>query len=253
MPDPTERLHARLAQSPEEVRQAQALRYRVFVEELGGGGPGVDHAQRIETDAFDPYCRHLLLIDEDTPGAPVVGVYRLMDGAASVAAGRFYTETEYDLSALKSSGRRLLELGRSCLDPNWRGGAGMMLLWQALAGLVAEEEIEILFGTASFHGTDLMALAPQLSLLQHRHLAPEDIRPVSLQPQDYPTFPEAEIDRTAAMLQVPALIKAYLRLGGFVGLGAFVDRAFNTTDLCLVLDTARMNERQRSIYTRGLS
>jgi putative hemolysin len=65
-------------------------------------------------------------------------------------------------------------------------------------------------------------------------------------------MPETGIDRTAAMLATPALIKAYLRLGGFVGDGAYIDHAFNTTDVCLVLDTARMNQRQRAIYQRDL-
>ena len=54
------------------------------------------------------------------------------------------------------------------------------------------------------------------------------------------------------MKAMPALIKAYLRLGGFIGDGGFIDHAFNTIDVCLVLDTARMNARQRAIYTKGL-
>ena len=252
-PDTQTRLEARLARDASEVRQAQALRYRVFVGELGGGGDGVDHAAGIEADAFDAWCRHLLLFDNAAPGAPVVGAYRLLDNEAAARAGRFYSETEFDLGPLKASGRRLLELGRSCLDAAWRGGAGMMHLWLALARIVEAERIDVLFGTASFHGTDVHALAPILSLLHHRHLAPADIRPRSLAPADQAPLPEASIDRAAAMLATPALIKAYLRLGGFVGDGAFVDRAFNTTDVCLVLDTARMNDRQRAIYARGMA
>jgi putative hemolysin len=249
----TPRYEARLTRAAEEIRQSQALRYRVFVEELGGDGPGVDHRARIESDAYDPHCRHLVLIDHARPEAGVVGVYRLIDADAAAAAGRFYSETEYDLAPLKRSGRRLLELGRSCLDPAYRGGAGMMYLWVALAQVVTRERIEILFGTASFHGTDVAALAPQLALLHHRHLAPADIRPRALDRQPMDLLPEAGIDRTAAMLATPALIKAYLRLGGFVGDGAYIDHAFNTTDVCLVLDTARMNQRQRAIYQRDLS
>lgn len=63
--------------------------------------------------------------------------------------------------------------------------------------------------------------------------------------------PEDQIDRRRAMLETPALIKAYLRLGGFVGDGAYIDRQFNTTDVCLVMDTARMNERQKALYQRN--
>lgn len=246
------RYEARLTRAPDEIRQSQALRYRVFVAELGGDGPGVDHRDRIETDAFDAHCRHLVLLDHARPGDRVVGVYRLIDAAAAAAAGRFYSESEYDLGPLKRSGRRLLELGRSCLDPEYRGGAGMMHLWVAMAQLVTRERIDLLFGTASFHGTDIAALAPQLSVLHHRHLAPADIRPRALAYQPMDLMAEAAIDRTAAMLATPALIKAYLRLGGFVGDGAYIDHAFNTTDVCLVLDTARMNQRQRAIYQRDL-
>jgi putative hemolysin len=132
------------------------------------------------------------------------------------------------------------------LHPDYRGGAAMLHLWQALARLVQERDIEILFGVASFHGCDVNELAQPLSILARDHLAPADLRVRSVVYQSMAL--SADIDRVAAMKQVPALIKAYLRLGGFVGDGAFVDTAFNTTDICLVLDVARMNARQRSIY-----
>ena len=182
-------------------------------------------------------------------------MYRLLRADQAAQAGQFYSEDEYDLSVLKASGRPLLELGRSCLHPDYRGGMGMYHLWHALAAYVEAHGIEILFGVASFHGTDVDALAAPLSLLHHRHLVPDDLR-VTARPEGFAAMdriPTAALDRKAAMLAVPALIKAYLRLGGFVGQGAFVDRAFNTTDVCLVLDVARMNESQRAIYTRPVS
>lgn len=88
-------------------------------------------------------------------------------------------------------------------------------------------------------------------MLHHNHLAPDDLR-VTAQPAHFQSMdltPADQLDRVAAMVQIPALIKAYLRLGGFVGEGAFVDHAFNTTDVCLILDTARMNDRQKRIYS----
>jgi putative hemolysin len=247
----TTRYETRLAQSAEDLLAAQRLRYRVFVRELGGGGAGVDHARGIESDAFDPHCEHLLLIDRAADGWPVVGVYRLLDRHGAAQAGQYYSEAEYDLDCLKRSGRRLLELGRSCLDRDYRGGAGMMHLWLALSDLVIRRGVELLFGVASFHGTDTGALAEPLSQLHRAHLAPDDIRPRSRAHQRMDLMPGESIDRARAMRAVPALIKAYLRLGGFVGDGAFVDHAFNTTDVCLVLDTARMNDRQRALYARG--
>lgn len=244
----------RLARTDADLRAAQRLRYDVFVEELGGDGALVDHDARLERDRFDPYFDHLLLADE-ARGGLIVGVYRVLRDDQAAQAGQFYSEDEYDIGVLKSSGRRVMELGRSCLAQGYRGGAAMYHLWNGLAHYVADHDIDILFGVASFHGTDPKALAQPLSLLHHRHLAPEALRvralPEHFQPLDI--LPEDQIDRRAAMLKVPALIKAYLRLGGFIGEGAYVDTAFNTTDVCLVMDTARMNARQKSIYSKGVT
>ncbi|MEL6648800.1 MAG: GNAT family N-acyltransferase [Pseudomonadota bacterium] len=249
-----ERFEVRLARDAADLRAAQRLRYDVFVRELGSDGPLVDHDAGLERDRFDPHFDHLLLIDRAEKGA-VVGVYRLLRSDKARQIGQFYSEDEYDLTPLLQSGRRLLELGRSCLAPAYRGGEGMYHLFTGLAGYVLEHEVEILFGVASFHGTDPKALAAPLSLLYHRHLAPEPlrVRAKGAHSQSMNLMPEDQIDRRAAMLQVPALLKAYLRLGGFVGDGAFVDHAFNTTDICLVMDTQRMNEAQKAIYTKGVT
>jgi putative hemolysin len=248
-------LHLRLAATEAELRAAQRLRYRVFVEELGGDGPLVDHGARLERDRFDPFFDHLVLVDDRRDagaGDQVIGVYRVMrDDQAARGAG-FYSAGEYDLSPLTDSGRRLLELGRSCVHPDYRGGSAMLHLWTGLADYVVRHGIEILFGVASFPGTDTGALAQPLSYLHHNHLAPQPLR-VRAKGEGrarMDLLPPAAIDRPAAMKATPALIKAYLRLGGFVGEGAYVDRAFRTTDVCLVMDTAQMNARSRAIYDR---
>jgi len=254
MPDDPH-LVLRLAADARDLRAAQRLRYEVFVEELGGDGPMVDHRERLETDEFDPLFDHLLLIDTRRDPATlqdVVGVYRLLPGDRLGPGDMFYSETEYDLTALRASGRRLLELGRSCVHPAFRGGMAMYRLWNGLADYVLDRRIEVLFGTASFHGTDVAALAMPLSYLYHSHLAPVDLR-VRARPGQFrrmDMIPLAQIDRRAAMIATPALIKAYLRLGGFVGDGAWVDHSFNTTDVCLVMDTARMSAKHRDFYTR---
>lgn len=241
----------RLAADASEVLLAQRLRYTVFIEELGGGGVGVDHDARTETDEFDAVCEHLLLFDRARPEAEqVVGVYRLLDSARMASGQAFYSETEYHLDPLRNSGRRLLELGRSCLHPDYRGGSGMMHLWSMLSRLVDERGIGILFGVASFHGTDLSEHAEALSQLHTAHSAPEHLRPESRVFQRLDLVPASEIDRVRAMKSIPALIKAYLRLGGTIGAGAYVDHAFNTIDVMLVLDTNNISERQRAIYRR---
>jgi L-ornithine Nalpha-acyltransferase len=245
----------RLASDTRDLRAAQRLRYAVFVEELGGDGPMVDHAARLEADRLDPLFDHLLLIDPERDPErldDVVGVYRLLPGARLGPGERFYSETEYDLSALRASGRPLLELGRSCVRAEYRGGTAMFHLWNGLADYVLARGIEVLFGVASFHGTDIARLALPLSYLHHMHLAPPELRVVALGPTRarMDLVPPDRIDRRAAMVETPALIKAYLRLGGFVGEGAWIDHAFNTTDVCLVMDTARMSQRHRDFYLR---
>ncbi len=248
------RFQVGIVRTESELRAAQRLRYLVFVSELGGNGPLVDHQARLEKDEFDDIATHLILRDMTRPADDrVVGVYRLLPQDAATMAGKFYCETEYDLSPLKNSGLNLLELGRSCLHPDYRGGMAMMHLWQALAIYVQDHNIDILFGVASFHGTDLARLAAPLSLLFHRHLAPESLRVQAIGDgaQQFTLMPEAQIDRVAALRATPALIKAYLRIGGVVGQGIFVDHAFNTTDVCLILPTSGVSDMQRQIYTRA--
>ncbi len=252
MPSRNPEFEVRLARDEAEICRAQRLRYRVFVEELGADGALVDHQARLERDRFDPYFDHLLLIDRGREGAPVVGVYRVMRDDQAARAGGFYSEGEYDLTRLRQSGRRLLELGRSCVDRDYRGGTGMRRLWQGLADYVLEHRIEILFGVASFHGTDLGLLKVPLSYLHHAHLAPPDLRVRVLEAHYRPLDllgPE-QVDPKAALAAIPPLIKAYLRLGGFVGDGAFIDREFNTTDVCLIMDTEAMSQRHKEKYTR---
>ena len=253
-----DRYKVRLARSQDDLIAAQRLRYQVFVAELGADGPMVDHDAQLERDEFDRHFDHLILVDPNRDSAGqdhVVGAYRLLTCDRMADAGRFYSEGEYDLTPLKTSGRRLLELGRSCVHPDHRGGTGMFHLWNGLADYILERDIEVLFGTASFHGTDTAALAEPLSHLWHNHLAPEPLRVVARGEGAAPMqlLEPAQIEKTRAMARIPALIKAYLRLGGFVGDGAFVDHAFNTTDVCLVMDTARMSAKHRAFYTRQRS
>ncbi len=236
-------LTVKLAETQGELHAAQRLRYEVFVRELGGGGAMVDHAAGLERDRFDAHADHLILQKREC--GEVVGVYRLLRGCRAQNGEGFYSQSEYDLSPLTASGRRLLELGRSCLHREHRGGTAMHQLWQGVADYIARHRIEILFGVASFHGTDVAALAPQLSLLHRNHLAPPALRASARAPgrQRMDLLCPAQLDRRAAMIAMPSLIKAYLRLGGCVGQGAFVDHAFNTTDVCMILETRHLAGR----------
>jgi putative hemolysin len=250
------RYEVKLAEGREEREGAQRLRYRVFVEEMGAQASAEEHAARREWDGFDPYFDHLVLIDREARADPldrVVGVYRLMRSEAASRGIGFYGAGEYDLGPIEASGREALELGRSCVAKEHRGGPAMHLLWNALAEYVLERRIEILFGVASFPGTDPEPFAEALSHLHHAHLAPPDLRVRAREPGRLAMdrMPAEAIDARRAMQAVPPLIKAYLRLGGFVGDGAYLDANFNTIDVCLIMDTQRMVARYRSFYERG--
>jgi len=250
------RFTVRLAEDEADVLAAQRLRYRVFVEEMGATADPEDAANRRERDSFDPYFDHLLLIDNETENPDVengvVGVYRLMTGARARSGIGFYGQNEYDLEKLVHYPRETLELGRSCVDLDHRGGAGMHLLWTGLGEYVSTHDVSIMFGVASFHGNDPAALGQALSYLHHNHLAPDDLRVRTIADAfvDMNILPLEEVDKIEAMRQIPALIKAYIRLGGFVGEGAYVDREFNTVDVCLLMDTSRMVQRYRTFYQR---
>ena len=129
----------------------------------------------------------------------------------------------------------------------------MFQLWSGLAQYIKQHGAEILFGTASLKGTDLTALAGPLSLLYQRHLAPPEMQATSRVYQTMDLTPPDQLDRRAAMVAMPSLIKSYLRLGGVVGDGAFVDHAFNCTDVCMVMDTRALGDQQTQRYQRPVA
>lgn len=245
-------LKIRLARNRDDILGAQRLRYQVFVQEMGATGGRIDHKKQLETDDFDAFCQHLILVDtrhEPEKLDHVVGVYRMLDRTNALAAGGFYSQSEFDLAPLIESSRSILELGRSCVHPVHRNGSALYRLWHGLGDYVRAQKIDVLFGVASFSGVDPKQHSDVLCYLQENHLAPSEFRVRSLDPNTPGKSPD--IDRAAIMGAMPALIKAYLRIGGYVGDGAFVDREFNTTDVCMVVDTQKMSSRARKIYGRA--
>lgn len=240
-----------LAAGPEDLRAAQALRYDVFVEEGGASTELIDHAAGLEADSYDQHADHLLLRDLTLPKEEqVVGTYRLMTSAQAAAAGGFYSQSEFDLSQLLASGQNVLELGRSCLRKSYRGGTALLHMWRGLGQYVVDHDIDVLFGVASLPGTDLARHMNTLSYLFDAHAAPSGLTVTSLATpsEALASLPAETIDRRAALTQMPALIKSYLRLGGVVGQGAYVDHAFNTIDVCLILEARRLTARHRALF-----
>lgn len=245
-------LRIRLAETPDEIRASQRLRFRVFCEEMSAK-PTVEMTRvRREFDSFDEFCDHLLVFDRRRGAGldAVVGTYRLMRKEAALRRGRFYTVDEYDVSKLLAYPGQILELGRSCVDAEYRSGSTMQLLWRGIAEYIFTYNIDLMFGCASLPGTDPDALAAPLAYLYHHHLAPPALRARALRHRhiDMARLGPEEIDVIQARKAIPPLIKGYLRLGGFVGDGAVVDEDFGTTDVCIVVKTDLITEKYYRHY-----
>jgi putative hemolysin len=247
-------LGVRLAVDAAELDAVQALRYRVFYEEMGANADAQTTAALRDRDDFDEVADHLLVVDHDLgEGAnAVVGTYRLIREQAAAKVGRFYSSGEYDISMLERFPGQKLELGRSCTDAAYRSRAVMQLLWRGIAAYVFHYGIDLMFGCASLSGTDPDALAPELTYLATHHLAPEAIRPRALASRyvEMLRTDPAGMDARHALLRLPPLVKGYLRLGGFVGQGAVIDSQFNTTDIAIVVQTDLVTEKYYRHYER---
>jgi putative hemolysin len=249
-------LGVRIATSPAEVDAVQALRYRVFYDEMGAQADEAAAATGRDRDEFDDVADHLLVIDHAIgPGSEgVVGTYRLIQREAAAQLGRFYSADEYDISPIVNFPGRILELGRSCVDATYRSRVAMQLLWRGIAAYVFHYRIDLMFGCASLHGTDPDALAADLTYLYANHLAPPAVRPRAL-PHRYVEMRRMApgvLDPKRVQAQLPPLVKGYLRLGGFVGDGAVIDRQFNTTDVAVVVKTDLVTDKYYRHYERQL-
>lgn len=248
--DRTQQLEVRLARDQSDIAAFQALRYRVFYEEMSAVADRRTAAMGREWDDFDHVCDHLLVIDHGLDHGAVVGGYRLLRGAVAEARGGFYTAAEYHIDTLVAGPAEVLEMGRSCVHAAYRHGLVIQLLLRGIAAYVADHRIGLIFGCASLPGTDPEALALPLSYLAHNHLAAPELRPTALA-ERYVEMnrmaPEA-VDHRAARAALPPLIKGYLRAGGSVGDGAVIDHQFGTVDVCMVIDTACVTDRFRLRY-----
>jgi putative hemolysin len=252
------RLSLRLAQDDRDLLAVQRLRWQVFYEEMGAdaSGPRPGH---LDADPYDPLCDHLLVIDEDADCAEcVVGTYRLLRESVAARHHGFYSAGEFDLKPLAQSGAagELLELGRSCVLAPYRTSGTISLLWRGIADYIARHHIALLFGCASFAGTDPEAHAAALSYLHHYQLAPAEGRPAVLANQvengcgiALERLPAGSYDERRALMGLPPLVKGYLRVGAKFGEGAYVDHAFNTIDVCVVMPVELISDRYAARFS----
>jgi len=250
-------LGVRVAVTEGDVDAVQALRFRVFYQEMGAIADARTAASGRDQDKFDQVADHLLVVDHALGSGPraVVGTYRLIRREAAERIGRFYSADEYDISRLTAYPGRVLELGRSCVDAAYRNRVAMQLLWRGIAAYVFHYGIDLMFGCASLPGTDPDALAPELTYLYAYHLAPPALRPRALPGRyvEMRRMPPEAVDPRRELARLPPLIKGYLRLGGFVGDGAVIDRQFNTTDVAVVVKTDLVADKYYRHYERESS
>ncbi|SCA55365.1 Hemolysin [Candidatus Terasakiella magnetica] len=247
-------LEIRLAKTAEDILAAQRLRYRVFFEGMGAvANEDVARSKR-DFDQFDAYCDHLLVIDPNRTGdQAIVGTYRLLRRSVAQKHQGFYSANEFDLSYLENYPGEIVELGRSCVDPNYRGKAVMQLLWRGIAEYIAEHKISLMFGCASFPGTDPDSMKSALSYLHHYHKAPSQWAPKAIEGRfvDLKLLKKKQIDTRQALREMPPLIKGYLRVGGVIGKGGVIDHEFNTLDVCLLVETGNVTGRYRRHYLQS--
>ncbi|MCB1959407.1 MAG: GNAT family N-acetyltransferase [Rhodocyclaceae bacterium] len=227
-------LHVGLASCETEILEAQKLRYRVFAEEMGARlntrTPGVDR------DIYDPFCEHLIVRDENM--GKIVGTYRILSPQAARRVGGYYSENEFDLTRLQHLRSRLVEIGRSCIDADYRSGAVITLLWSGLARYMQENGYDYFIGCASISMADGGHIAASLyNRLKAEHSAP----------LEYHVFPRTALPlkrlNDSLPAEAPPLIKGYLRAGAWICGEPAWDPDFNTADLPILMPMTRVSSK----------
>ncbi len=227
-------LSVALAGTQAEVRQCQRLRYRIFADEMGATLdtpiPGVDQ------DDFDPLSRHLLV--RDGRSGEIVGTTRLLIDSNPDYGARYYSETEFDLQNILDLPGRLMEVGRTCIHPDYRTGSTIAVLWQGIARMMVLHDVDYLIGCASIPLDDGGAnAAAVMERLRERYYAAPHLR---VYPQREPPAPVTDAVGPA---RIPSLLKAYLRLGAVICGEPYWDAQFNVADVFVLMDRDRIDRR----------
>lgn len=234
------RLTLSLARTQTEIEEAQRLRYKVFVEEMGAQLSG---SEGLDIDGFDQFCDHLLVRDSDTQ--QVIGTYRILSPEKANEAGGYYSAGEFDLSRLAHLFDRTVEVGRACVHQNYRNGGTITMLWAGLAKYMKLHNYEYMIGCGSVSMSDGGHTAASLyQKLQNTYLAP----------LEYRVFPRNPLLihalRNDMQVVCPPLIKGYLRLGAYICGEPAWDPYFNTADMLVMLPLSRINPRYAAHFLK---
>ena len=219
---------------------AQKLRFNTFFNNKSNKS-----GYQIDIDKYDKYCDHLVVIDNSISPSYVVGTYRLLINSGSNSNVGLYTETEFDLHKLKKLKVKILEAGRSCVHEDYRDGKIIRLLWRALSSYILQKNVDFIVGCASFEGCNIVSYLEELSFLHHNYLAPKKYLAKSLKNKttNIKYLKKSDIDNLKIFKSLPPLIKAYLRVGSWIGKGVVIDKEFKTTDVCIILKVDRINTK----------
>lgn len=234
------RLEARFVRDNCELKEAQALRAAVFGAEYG---VRFDDPEGLDRDRFDDFCDHINVYD--VANGILIATTRLLCSEQAARAGGFYSAGEFDLDALAHLPGRVLELGRTCVHPDYRSGAAITVLWSALADYLLRNEFSYLVGCASISlrdgGQNFAAIMPEL---RERYLVEGSLR----------VTPRRQLDiesRDAAVAAMPPLLRAYLRMGCRIGGEACWDPDFNCADVFVILDVAMLSGRYAQRFLKA--
>ncbi|MFH1552666.1 MAG: GNAT family N-acyltransferase [Candidatus Omnitrophota bacterium] len=241
----TSQFFVKLAENHEEVEKAQRLRYEVFNLEQGRGLEGSEKFG-IDFDEFDEYCLHLLVIQKAS--GRVIGTYRAHLGCVANSAKGFYSSKEYEIKGLYNIADKCLELGRTCVSPEFRIGTAVALLWGAIYELLVRANLTYMLGCVSLEGRDSRI---GWALYEHFQKTNSICTEFTITPR--PGFvlkrpPHYEIkkllsDKKAIKKWMPPLLKGYLRLGALICGEPAIDREFGTIDFFILLDINKVPER----------
>ena len=223
----------RLAANRDEIEEAQRLRYQVFFEEMGVRAQS--KRSLLDVDEYDADCEHLIVRELQTQ--QVVGCYRIMRPEIAIKRGSYYSDSEFDLSRLQHLRGSMAEVGRACINPEYRTGAVIMLLWSGIARFMLENRYDYLIGCASVSLADGGANAIAVHARANADW---------LSPAEYRVFPRHAFPlRGQASLdpQIPPLIKGYTRLGAWIGGDPAWDPDFNTADFFVLLSLSRLPQK----------
>jgi len=232
---PNRRYVVSVATTEDEIESCLRLRYRVFAGEMNAQLN--TQQQGLDKDRFDDHCLHLMVREQQS--GSVVATTRLLTCDNREAIGYFYAETEFDLQAILALPGRFMEVGRTCIHPDYRNGASLATLWQGLAQLTIEHEIDYLIGCASIPfsmGDDYLATV--MHQLREQAFSPKHLRVT-------PRIPLRGLAaaRILEQAEIPSLLKAYLRIGALICGEAYWDAAFNVADAFILVETKKLTKR----------